>query len=45
MNMKISEQYESPQIEVIEVEIEQGFATSSIDGYSDDSEGNYEFGW
>ena len=31
--MKISEKYESPQIEVINVEVEKGFATSANAGY------------
>ena len=36
MNEMISN-YESPQVEIIEVEVEKGFATSSnLDGYTDD---------
>lgn len=35
MEKKLNEQYESPLVEVIEVEIEQGFATS---GYGPDSQ-------
>ena len=30
-----TEKYESPEIEVIEVEIEQGFASSDIGGHGD----------
>ena len=36
--------YEAPQVEIVEVEVEQGFA-GSLDGYasdSDDSEFNYQ---
>lgn len=50
MDKKVNEQYESPQIEVIEVEIEQGFATSnpiggqSLDEDMDDAGGS-SFGW
>lgn len=40
--------YEPPKVEVIEVQVEQGFAVSGISGYgmnSDDSEFGETFGW
>lgn len=32
MNKKIKERYEAPQVEIIEVEVEKGFAGSTIIG-------------
>lgn len=40
--MKTTEVYEAPVVEVIEVEVEKGFA-GSIDGYGNDSDDD-EFG-
>lgn len=40
--MKTTEVYEAPVVEVIEVEVEKGFARS-FDGYSNDSDDS-EFG-
>ena len=42
--MKEEIKYEAPQIEIIEVAVEKGFATSGISGYGDDTNDNYEFG-
>ncbi len=36
--MKIEEKYDAPQVEVIEVEVEQGFALSGNVPDSDDTE-------
>ena len=41
MDKKLNEQYESPQVEVIEVEVEKGFATSSYDTYDLEDGGGY----
>ena len=44
MNNNEMMSYEAPQVEIVEVEVEQGFA-GSLDGYasdSDDSEFNYQ---
>jgi len=41
MKMENMTNYESPEVEVIEVEVEGGFA---ISGYGDDTYDDYEFG-
>ena len=35
--------YEAPKVEVIEVEVEKGFAIS-LEGYGNDTENDYNFG-
>lgn len=42
--MKENILYEPPKVEVIEVEVEGGFATS-ISGQAEDTYEEYEFGW
>ena len=41
--MKTMEIYVAPVVEVIEVEVEKGFA-ESFDGYGSDTDGNHNFG-
>ena len=36
--MKEEIKYEAPQIEIIEVAVEKGFATSGISGHAEDSD-------
>ena len=40
-NTETRTMYEAPKVEVIEVEVERGFA---ISGYGDDTYDDYEFG-
>lgn len=44
MEKKFNKQYESPRVEVVEMEVEAGLATSSIEGYGSDTNGNHDFG-
>lgn len=42
--MKDEIKYEAPLVEIIEVAVEKGFATSGISGQGTDTSGDYEFG-
>ena len=41
VTMMVMEAYEAPKVEVIEVEVEKGFATSQTETFSSDDEGEW----